>query len=247
METTERDIEKVAKRVLGDELREKFKSLLASQLTQLPFPIYYFTADGQLRADRFPGLSGDDVTCDAGTLRVQVLNPRDSLTGDVAVGNNNSEFIVHSVVIPAYLLKVGRVFHLYLYGRYSVANGSDTMTVKIKLDTTTLRTKVSTTGAVTDKPFSLHWVFTVRAEGETGTFIDHLELTENNVHLDIAATTATVVDTTAENTINVTIQWSAADAGNTWTLTQGWWEIGGQHEIPPVTGGGSGGTPPIGA
>lgn len=148
----------------------------------------------------------------------------DVITSDTTVANTTTETTVYTESISPNELHVGQAITCRVLGRYSTANATDTFTARLKIGGTTVASVVSTADNVTDGGFDLEFVITTRSTGATGSVIHHLTAVFNNEVKTNPAASTTAVDTTASTDITVTIEWSAADSGNTVTVTQGWCE-----------------------
>lgn len=154
--------------------------------------------------------------------------------GDITVANTTTETSIlgasqagSSKVIEAGLARVGRVFHLRIWGTVGTT-GTPTLQIRLKLNSTTL----ADTGAVTlannvsgSGNFYLEALVTVRAVGSSGTL--HVfplrfsyGVSNGGAMNQFAVVTAPTVDLTAAQTFDVTIQWGTASASNTFTAAQ---------------------------
>jgi hypothetical protein len=129
---------------------------------------------------------------------------------------------VGSLSVPANFFKVGDSFRAVIAGVLNVAN-NQTITVRVKDGTSIL----ADSGAkaitnITNNVFSFNVDFTVRALGgpgvasivTLGTF--HYTKTSNGVTEGFAFNNInnTTFDTTVANTLDITVQWGAANTGN---------------------------------
>ena len=148
---------------------------------------------------------------------------------DKTIGNTTTETTmfstgVGSLNIPANSLVAGRTYRIKLKGYASGING-DTSTIKVKIGTTEL---VSSTGAwqtLTDIGFTLEFEFTCRTTGATGTIAGNgYSLVSGGQGFSTVSMRALLagtdtINTTASQDIDLTYQWSSANAGNTITIT----------------------------
>ena len=143
----------------------------------------------------------------------------DSIITPVTVANTTDETTVFTAPLPAASLCVNKVYIIEAYGKGSTHDAADVLTIRAKVNGTTLLSLASTPKQVTDVPMHLRLICTVRTVGATGTFSSHgdirIEDTENHTNIS-----STVVDTTAANNIIITFQWDDANAGNTATVDQ---------------------------
>jgi hypothetical protein len=129
---------------------------------------------------------------------------------------------VGSLSVPANGFKIGDSFRVVIAGLLNVAN-NQTIRIRVKDGTSIL----ADSGAkaitnITNNVFSLNVDFTVRALGGTGvasmvtlgTF--HYTKTSNGVTEGFAFNeiNSTTFDTTIANTLGITVQWGAANIGN---------------------------------
>ena len=158
------------------------------------------------------------------TRRAVVLGSN-AITGGTTVANTTTETQLATSTIAANEMAVGKVFLFRIAGRYSTANGTDTVDIRFRLNSaggTHLGTLVvtSTAAAVTNAPFALELLLTCRTTGGSGTVWVNINGHLNNVSKAATATAVTTVDTTVAENILATADWSAADAGNTITCEQ---------------------------
>ena len=177
------------------------------------YVIAYIDTDGNLR---FLDGSGNDKT---------VVTSEGVITSSATVANTVTETTVYTESIPANELHVGRVVKVRILGRYSVANGTDTFSARLKIGGTTIDTITSDTGVVTDGPFDVEFMFTVRSVGASGSVWGYVSAEFNNVAKSVADTAATTIDTTAADDVTLTIQWDNALSGNSVSIDQGFTEL----------------------
>lgn len=151
---------------------------------------------------------------------------------DTTVGNTTTETTVYTAAQAANYPTAGKTIRIKLLG-YLSKTAAATLTIRLKVGSTTLLTStVASTGSpLTNVPLHGDWYFTYRTVGASGTCISSASVDVNNTSIDASATATTTVDTTASNNITVTFQWSAADVGNTTTVTQGYTETLGALEM----------------
>jgi hypothetical protein len=129
---------------------------------------------------------------------------------------------VGSLFVPANGFQVGDSFRAVIAGIINVSN-NQTIRIKIKDGNTILADSgAKTISNITNNVFSLNIDFTVRALGAAGvasivalgTF--HFTKTSNDATQGFAFNNvnSTTFDTTVGNTLDVTVQWGAANAGN---------------------------------
>lgn len=144
----------------------------------------------------------------------------DTLVASEDVADTIDETDIFVTTIDANALAAGQIVRALLLGRYSTANGTDTVTIRFKVNGATVLSITTTAAAVTDTPFACDIVSTIRTIGATGTFWSYVQAALNNVNKHATVTSDESIDTTAEVELSVTVQWSAADPGNTISLDQ---------------------------
>ena len=152
--------------------------------------------------------------------RRSILNSSDAFLASVTVANTTTETEVFSSTIGENGLNAGQIIKLLLFGRYSTANGADTVTIRFKVNGSTMLSLVSTAAAVTDAPLFAKFMNTIRVNGATGNFWSYLNGVINNINKHATVTSATSIDTVSEVEVSATVQWSNADAGNTISIDQ---------------------------
>jgi hypothetical protein len=92
---------------------------------------------------------------------------------------------------------------------------------RIKLGSTVILDTGSNTMPkdVVAEPFALEAVIVCRTTGKTGTVVGAGSVASVSVHRDFGPQTSFAVDTTKPLTLDVTVTWGAAAAGNTVTCT----------------------------
>lgn len=128
--------------------------------------------------------------------------------------------------IPANTLTVGTVIRLVAHGKYSTdAVTAGNVTVRVKLGSTTLNTMPATTlsAGTAEDGWKVETYFTVRTIGATGTVISNTEFTlegKTALAYDDANTGTITIDTTASQTLQISVQMSVADVDNKFTCQQ---------------------------
>jgi len=142
-----------------------------------------------------------------------------TLISTVTVENTTTETTVLTETIPANGFKTGNMAKLHLSGIFSTANASQVATIRIKIGSTTIATLDSPAKTLTDACFNINGIATVRGEGASVDLAYHIDTSaEDNTSEDCDIVS---IDTTASNTISVTVQWNNALAGNIFNATQG--------------------------
>jgi hypothetical protein len=136
---------------------------------------------------------------------------------------------VGSLTVPADTFQIGDSFRGEMFGNL-LARNNDSVTIRIKFNAVT----VLTLGpilmpSVTSKKFLIETYFTVRTIGATGTVLTGLKFQHESDAADKfnghATTDEIAFDTTTSNTLDIELEWSAADILNsitsqTFTLTK---------------------------
>lgn len=164
---------------------------------------------------------GDSFLMTVASDRKIVTLSDGTITSDTTVNNTITETTVYTESISANDLHVGQMVTVRVNGIYSTANGTDTFTLRFKFGGTEVDSFTSTAANVTDGPFEIEFVGTIRSVGGTGSIMTAAKGFFNNELKQSGNTSATTVDTTSAGDITVTIAWSAADASNSVTVQQG--------------------------
>lgn len=146
------------------------------------------------------------------------------LLNDVTIGNVLTETNIYQFVLNANTLKQGKMILPKLFGRFS-KNVSSQIIIRIKINNIQVSTVTSNTGAINSIPFELWIIGTIRQEGISGNLQAFLKMTIDNVTNDADATNAIPINTTIQNTITITAQWTAQNTANIFTLSQGYTEF----------------------
>lgn len=193
--------------------------------------------DGASSVTRTPGpfrigFAAEDATAAAttGSVLVRVAPGRlwgASTAASAAVTNTADETAFdETVVIPAGALVDGSVLHIRAWGIATATNSTDTLQAKLRLadGTNTIALVTTTALDVADNDtFVLDCWVTIRTDGASGTLVasgHFFEDAESSVTGQHDTVNSSTVDTTAAITIDVTANWSAADAGNSCRLDQ---------------------------
>jgi hypothetical protein len=121
-----------------------------------------------------------------------------------------------SYSIPANSLKAGESLHIRAWGACPSTNSTDTLNVKLRIG----GTQIVATGAVdvaNNDIFLIDVVVTFRAVGSSGTLVAAGSVAlgaSGTVTAKAAALSSTSLNTTQNQTIDVTATWSVANAGN---------------------------------
>lgn len=163
-----------------------------------------------------------------GAWRPAVAGGADTLVvGTASISNDANEGTMYTRTVAANSLSAGQMFRVRMMGRFTTANSSDYVTMRFKIAGATILSVTTPTGTVTDKPWYLEFIFTVRTIGASGQVQCILHGSANGVVLDAhtGSSSPTTVDTTAAANITFTCQWSAATSGDVVRLDQGVTEV----------------------
>jgi len=152
-------------------------------------------------------------------LSVDDINVKTSTT---TVTNTTTETEIYTHTFPANSFNAAAVLRMDVLGAYTNASGSDDWTLRVKLNGTTIQTLNRAGGNKTDAGWDLTHSFTVRSIGASGTYVHHAMLIDDG---DAYAESDIVVhafDTTAANTMSVTVEWDKAKSGNVFNAMQGY-------------------------
>lgn len=171
----------------------------------------------------------------SGSWYVRALGPIEDAnmfvqTADVTIANTTTETTLlgsgaGTKIVPADYLTAGRNIKGVIKGRFStIGSGQGNIQVRVKLGATTVldTTALTTSAGVTEDYFEVHFDITCRSTGASGSvfgqgIVRYSDGSTGDVRRQMVNTAATTIDTTVAHTIDVTWQWSAADAGNTAT------------------------------
>lgn len=148
----------------------------------------------------------------------------DSIISATSVSNTTDETTLYMATISAAELHANKIFIVRCFGKLSVDDGANDVTLRIKIGTVTVGTLVSTPKIVTDEPWHAKSFITIRTIGAGGTVSSHSDMLIEDTHLH-EHISSQAIDTTAANNITVTAQWTTADANDIITVDQGFLEV----------------------
>jgi hypothetical protein len=157
--------------------------------------------------------------------RRSLMQASQPIVASTTLTNTTDETTVYTTSLAADELITGETITTEMFGRLSTANASATITFRVKIGGTEVMTLASTAGTVTDEPWHMKSVMTVRSVGGSGTVQGYLEIAIPNKNKAIANTTTVVVDTTTINNITLTAQWDAANVGHILTVSQAYSKV----------------------
>lgn len=206
------------------ELQSTTKGFLKNRLTSAQIASISTPAQGlemfdtDLRNTVFlPVASGNPIRT-IGTMFTQTANKQvqDTITETSLVGTG-----VGSATIKANSSGIGTTYRLSMCG-YISNTGTPFAQVKVKIGSVTVFDTTSTGmfGITSNQPFKVNAVFTVRTLGASGTVIGQGEFeyatsASTQYQIMFQANTATsTIDTTADQTVDITFTWGTANASN---------------------------------
>lgn len=186
--------------------------------------------DPSIRLD----LYGDVTVSDAGGGVATVVFPDPTLfiqTANATVSNTVSETTlvgtgVGSATLPANFFTVGKTLRLTMRGINSTATPAGTLTFRIKLGATTIISSAAETltNGLTDMGWDIQADITCRTTGSSGTVRGQGKVFEatgtgTSAHWMLASTSDTTINTTVSNAVDITVEYSTADASNSISAT----------------------------
>ncbi len=130
------------------------------------------------------------------------------------------EYNNHTVYLTTYLIRRSiplnqdKVIIPHLYGVYSCANGP-TFTLRLKYGADVVSSVTPVYGDAAAQPWEGRLLSTIRTSGTHAQGTSQGSVMAANLsNSDSGSTSDTTINTTVINTFSVTIQWSAAAAGN---------------------------------
>lgn len=153
--------------------------------------------------------------------------------GTVPAGNTVANTVAETTftsqyTLPAGTLAVGDVIRLFVSGVYSTNVVAPTITTKIKIGSVVVATSgaITAIAAVTNGGFTGYCDFIVTNAGASGTgesqgYMEYATAATTALSVNLANTAAiSGIDFTTNQTMTMTVQWSAANAANTVTVRQ---------------------------
>lgn len=156
-----------------------------------------------------------------------LVGVQNQVATDVTVVNTTTETSIYSYSVPAATLDTNRLLRLTIFGDILANSGTPNLTVRVKFGGTTIYADATAnfSASATRRPFFFQillagdgatnaqvlggWLF-VGAIGTATTGTGDLGVDENQGVAPIANTAA--LDQTSAQTLDVTVQWSAANA-----------------------------------
>lgn len=178
---------------------------------------------GQINTSNGDGTSTFNTLTGGGSK----LFSQTSIAGGDTIANTASETaFTASYTLLANSLSVGDVLRIKLYGIFSNTL-TPTLTLKIKFGSTVLLNSGAfvTTAGISNGGWACEGFFIIQSIGSSGAveaqgLASFATSATTSAVLDLANTSPITVDTTINNTITASVQWSSANASNTITLRQ---------------------------
>jgi len=158
-------------------------------------------------------------------LCVDFTSPDSVVIADTTVAKTTVETTIVSDTQKANTLDTGKVVAFHNGGTFDKAS-SHNATIRVKIAGTTVGTITIPNGAVTGEAYDVTAEFVVRGTGAATQIRGSVEFASTTLVGTIVPISGTI-DTTADQTIEITWQWSAAAVGTTVTSDHGWVEIKG--------------------
>ena len=164
-----------------------------------------------------------DALATTETTYAKILN---HTTTPVTVGNTATETSIYSFSVPGGSLSTNRRIGVKLFGKWS-GDGSHALTIRAKYGATTICSLeyFNSGGTPSNAPFNIQ--FDLTSSGATGTQNGFLQAQAYAAFEIIDSSgqqasfgTATE-DSTADKTLNITVQWTVADNSDTYTMIYG--------------------------
>ena len=164
-----------------------------------------------------------DALATTETTYAKILN---HTTTPVTVGDTVTETSIYSFSVPGGSLSTNRRIGVKLFGKWS-GDGSHVLTIRAKYGATTICSLeyINSGGFPSNAPFNIQ--FDLTSSGATGTQNGFLQAQAYAAFEVIDSSgqqasfgTATE-DSTADKTLNITVQWTVADNSDTYTMIYG--------------------------
>ena len=200
------------------------------QINQYPLTATEINNDDFFDVDQWNGTAFESKKISGATLRAGVIPGLFTQTSDVTVTATTTESTLlgtgqGTLIVPANGFQVGDTFQLRMCGLID-AHNNDTFTFKIKSGSVILAISGAITmPTCTGKTFEFIADFCIRAIGSTGvaeivsngSFCYNKNSSNAFEGQNFLSVNNTTFDTTVGNTLNVTVQFSSTNAGNSLT------------------------------
>lgn len=140
----------------------------------------------------------------------------------VALVNNAAEVTLFEYTVPRNTVSMndalagvaGNVFRAFCFGTFSTATTGTLLALRFKVNGSLCHDVVFTGQQVGNVPFAFTWYLFAESIGTAGSWRSALQGTMNGTVKDQVGTSANTVDTTADLTLKVTGDFSAASSSN---------------------------------
>ena len=154
--------------------------------------------------------------------RLAIVLANNVVTSTTTVTNTVTETSIFSKTYAANALHGDMLVDILLSGAVTNASASDDFSFNFKVGGSTVHSLSRVGGNVTDAGWELHYRFTVRTTGATGTIVDYARYMEGGISPLAGSEASThTIDTTGTVAVEITMTWANAKAGNIFTATQG--------------------------
>ncbi len=155
-------------------------------------------------------------------VRRSIMLAQDVVVANVPVTNTSTETTIYTSTMAANYLTVGKLVNIKLYGNYRTRDNGPTFTIRVKEGSNVILTTTSNaTTASSLRPWDIDIRFTIRSIGSSGSVISYGKIQQDNVASNADYNTSATFDTTVNNSVTVTIQWSEAHANDQFNLIGG--------------------------
>ncbi len=153
-------------------------------------------------------------------------------TADTTVANTTTETSIigtgiGTISLPGSFFTAGKTINFHVHGYHS-STGNPTLTVRVKLGSTTVCSGIVTSGNGSTQGFNIDGLITCRTTGTTGTVSaggEFSELHSSGQTTGLIQTGTTTINTTSSQVLSITVQWGTASAGNTITSQISAWTV----------------------
>lgn len=142
-----------------------------------------------------------------------VIDNDNSLINDSRVNNTLNEESVYTADFRKNTMQKGRVYELYVSGKYSTASSNDQFTMFAYVGGNQIMNISSEKADESESPFMMRTTFTVKKEGTNGWVDTYTETVFSNTVKHEFHHNKTV-DTTVSENVNVTIKWNNQKTDN---------------------------------
>ena len=164
---------------------------------------------------------GGANTANYGLFYAETTQPAGNTVANTVIA---SEF-ASQVTIPANFLQVGNIITVRAFGVFSTDVAAPTLTLQVRLDTTTILTTgaVTVTASLTNVGWNVEALIAIRASGAGGSIESQGIATlgtavASSIGVGMVNTASTAIALNTARLVNMTAKWGTASANNTITL-----------------------------